>query len=131
MRKTAFHDIGAVAGRRPWWLFGVVLVLAVASTACASWSQLAGSESRAGYQPFEFSISPTNVASLAPHWSAFIGGYHGEEGRPSAPVIANGVVYLGYGQALEAFDAAGKGRLWTAYTAGSTTPSTAAVANGV
>src|SRR6478735_4187033 len=85
----------------------VLIVVALTATACGNWWQLGGSESRSGYQPYEFSINPTNVASLTEHWSAFIGGFHGEEGAPSSPLVADGVTYEGYAGGLQAFDAAG------------------------
>src|SRR4051812_37116673 len=84
-----------------------VIVVSLTMTACANWSQLGGSASRQGYQPFELSIGPANVSSLTERWSANIGGNHGEEGTPSSPVIANGVAYEGYAGELQAYDATG------------------------
>ena len=82
------------------------------------------------------------MASLTERWSAFIGGIHGEEGFPSAPVVAGGVADQAYAGQLQAYDAAGGGNcsgtptrcapLWTAQTVPrSLTPSTPAVAQGV
>jgi hypothetical protein len=90
----------------------------------ASWPQLGGGPARTGYQPGETRIGPGNVSKLALKrtYQTSAGG-----GSVSAPLIANGILYVDVGNRLDAFDATGAAGcsdtpttctpLWTAPTA--------------
>jgi hypothetical protein len=89
----------------------------------ASWPQLGG-PARTGYQPDETRIGPADVTKLAQKrtYQATAGG-----DSVSAPLIANGILYVDVGNRLDAFDATGATGcsdtpatctpLWTAPTA--------------
>ena len=89
-----------------------------------SWPQLGGGPARTGYQPGETRIGPANVTKLALKrtYRTTAGG-----GSVSAPLIANGILYVDVGNRLDAFDATGATGcsdtpttctpLWTAPTA--------------
>ena len=84
------------------------------------WPQLHGGPGRTGYQPDETQIGTANVGKLSQART-----YH-TNGSPSAPLIANGILYVDTNQ-LYAFDATGAVHcsaapttctpLWTAPTA--------------
>ena len=101
---------------------GVALAQAGGSslTASPSWPQLHYGPGRTGYQPTETHIGTGNVGKLSQARTYHAGA------TPSAPLIANGVLYVDTGQ-LYAFDATGVTHcsgtpttctpLWTAPTA--------------
>ncbi len=88
----------------------------------SSWPQLYGGPGRTGYQPNETRIGTGNVAKLSQART-----YQTTGGEPSAPLIANGILYVDSGT-LYAFDATGATGcpaapttctpLWTAPTTG-------------
>lgn len=90
-----------------------------------SWPQLGGGPARTGYQPGETRIGTADVTKLALNrtYQSIAPG-----GGVSAPLIANGIIYVDSGGRLDAFDATGKTGcadvpttctpLWTAVTVG-------------
>ena len=89
------------------------------------WTQLDYGPDRTGYQPDETQIGPSNVGKLTQARTYRVAG-----GSPSAPLVANGVLYVDGGTGtLYAFDATGAGHcpaagctpLWTARTPGTGT----------
>ena len=91
----------------------------------ASWPQLDGGAARTGYQPGETRIGPGNVTKLALKRTYQARG--ATNGGVSAPLIANGILYVDVTTRLYAFDATGAAGcadipttctpLWTAATA--------------
>jgi PQQ-like domain len=68
-----------------------------------SWPQLGGGPARTGYQPGETRIGTAGVTKLALKRTYQPTG----SGGASAPLIANGILYVDTGYRLEAFDATG------------------------
>jgi outer membrane protein assembly factor BamB len=91
----------------------------------ADWPQFHFNPCHSGYNPYEFILSPDNVANLVPLW---IAGYR----YPyfSSPAVANGVVYDGSGTSVYALNA-GTGALIWQYSTGSQVHSSPAVAYGI
>jgi len=97
-------------------------VPAHAGGSALGWTQLDYGPDRTGYQPDETQIGPSNVGKLTQARTYRVAG-----GGPSAPLVANGVLYVDSGTGmLYAFDATGAGHcpaagctpLWTARTPG-------------
>ncbi len=114
----------------------ILSAAAVGFVLTGCWAGFRNDPARTGQQPFEFILSPTNVAELERVWAAPTGG-----AVSSSPAMVSGVVYVGSddGQ-VRAFDAAGVTNctgvpstctpLWNRTTGGAIT-SSPAVANGV
>jgi outer membrane protein assembly factor BamB len=112
-------------------LRGALLIVLVLVAAGCDWPQFGFSSSGGRFNPSETAIGVGNVEDLKLAWSSNVGG--------SSPVVANGIVYIGSGADLFAFDATGSRRcspapkscvpLWRGTTGVAT--STPAVANGV
>ena len=88
------------------------------------WTAFHNLPTHTGINPYENVLSPTNVGKLDTSWSATTGS------SISSPAVANGVVYVGSGYDLYAFNAQTGGQLWSAST-GNYIESSPAVANGV
>jgi outer membrane protein assembly factor BamB len=126
-----------VDSRRRRMLRGLALFAALA-VLCAGcdWTQFRYGPAHTGFNPTETKISPANVGTLTPAWTAGTGG------GPlfSSPAVVNGVAYVGSDNKFYAFDAAGITNcsgtpntcapLWTATLAGAAA-SSPAVVNGV
>ncbi len=80
----------------------IALVLAFACSAC--WNQFRGDAAHSGNQPLESTINAGNVGALHEFWHTTFG-----VAPNSSPVVSNGVVYLGVGSSIRAFDASGAG----------------------
>jgi outer membrane protein assembly factor BamB len=129
--------------RRPRFL-AVVVVLGLVLSAC-DWAQFRFGPDGTGFNPFESTISASNVSKLQQRWTEVSGVPSWE----SPPVVANGIVYAStcgvqaigggpcqYNSRLDAFDAAtGSGRWSIAKSSsnvfGTGYPPAPAVANGL
>lgn len=63
------------------------------------------------FNPDEHVLSPTNVSGLVPDWTA-----HTEDNILSSPTVANGLVYIGSGHRLFAFNANTGVERWASFT---------------
>jgi outer membrane protein assembly factor BamB len=88
------------------------------------WTAFHNLPTHTGINPYENVLSPTNVGKLDTSWSATTGS------SISSPAVANGVVYVGSGYDLYAFNAQTGAQLWSAPT-GYIIESSPAVANNV
>src|SRR5437660_1220807 len=79
-----------------------------------NWPMFGFNAQHTGFNPNEHILSPNNVAGLKLDWSVNAGYIRG-----SAPVVVNGVVYVGtWEHNLEAFNAMTGATLWTASIGG-------------
>ncbi|MDP9344103.1 MAG: PQQ-binding-like beta-propeller repeat protein [Actinomycetota bacterium] len=79
-----------------------------------NWSRFHFGPAGAGNNPYEKTIGPSSLATLAQSWTATVG-----VGIESSPAVAGGVLYVGsLAGRLRAFDATTLKGLWTGVTAG-------------
>jgi len=83
-------------------------VQAHATSTQANWVQAGFDRQRDGYNPFEYQITPSNVASLHQVWQLAYGS-----AQIAAPVEVNGVLYFGEGGDMQAVQASTGNPLWS------------------
>jgi outer membrane protein assembly factor BamB len=92
-----------------------------------NWSRFHFGPGGAGNNPYENALGPSDLATLAPSWTATVG-----VGIESSPAVADGVLYVGsLAGRLRALDAVTLGDLWTGQTGGPVVSSPAVVGGTV
>ncbi len=126
---------------RPGWLLSAAATGAIAAmlgaaspaaarpaaaAAAAGWPQLQGGASHTGDEAGENSVTAANAGQLIPAWhQALSDSWPGTE-----PAVTGGVVYVGSGDGVTAFDAASGSQLWQAILPGEVT-GTPAIQDGM
>jgi outer membrane protein assembly factor BamB len=109
----------------------VALLVAVGALVLSScdWAQFRYGPEGTGFNPFESTLSASNVSGLQKRWSET----SGDSSLQSSPVVANGIVYAtSTGATLDAFDATTGTGKWSYQMSSSAYGAPApAVANGV
>ena len=102
------HTTPATRRRRGTRL-ALVATLALAASGC--WPAPGQGPDRASYNPFETTITPDTVRTLAPVWTATTDSVE-TGGVVGPPVVSNVAVHVSDGTALFTFDKATGARLW-------------------